>query len=230
MRFGLPLVALLLLLQGCPEVTDNVPWALATAGDDDDATADDDDATPPEPDSFVGTTYCLDWTSITFSEPPNLLASLSVVGLTLQDYPLLAEPTAVDLVNDDIWFLTGTAQTGTCEQNLAVGTTDLTATGPGSYVDPHFEVGPMPFSITASVTTLDIFELEFTGDFTADHAQIINGTLGGELDITTYAATCGFLSWTCFPCTGNPSATCVYVAGTGGVWTDNGLGPLTPVP
>jgi len=44
MRFGLPLIAFAVLLAGCPEVTDNAPWPVAAAGDDDDATDDDDAA------------------------------------------------------------------------------------------------------------------------------------------------------------------------------------------
>ena len=211
-----------------PDDDDTAPDDDDTAPDDDDTAPDDDDDVP-DPTALEATTYCLDWSTVTFTEPPNLASALSFAGIAIEDYPLLVNPTSIDTTLDEIEMLVAQANVSTCVQNLAQPTADLTSAGPGTYVSPTFSVGPADFTITTTSAIVNIFGLEFSGDFALpDGASITTSTLTGEMDVTAFASFCGVLGWTCSPCPGAPAQTCVDLVVDNAVWNDNGLGPLTP--
>ncbi len=202
-------------------------------GDDDDATGDDDDATGPPPDDpqgMVDRTYCLDWSSVTVVDPANLFSILNILSISVTDYPLLITPTAVDVANGQIWMMVTGALQGTCDQDLAISTVDLTATQPGVYSPPLFEVGPGDFSTVIDGFQLTIFQMELTGQFSQDSTEIYDGTVAGQFlvppDYTSTA--CALLA--CVPCPGQPSASCLNFEAENAVFTDTGAGPLTFVP
>ena len=203
-----------------------------SAVDDDDDSSGDDDDDSAAVDAAVGITYCLDWNTVTFSEPPGFVAALAFAGLPLDEVPLLLQPTALDDLAGTIEAMSTAAQPFTCTQNTAISTQDLTAAGPGSWADPHFEIGPVDSSLQTSAGGggVALYDMVLTGDFTPGRDQIVDGTIYGELDITAHAAACPMVGWTCPPCTSDPSVTCVVIAGSGAVWTDNSLGPLVYVP
>ena len=203
--------------------------------DDDDATGDDDDTTPigPPPDDPTGMqneTYCLDWSTVNITQPPGLVTLLSTVaGINLADYPLLMEPTTVDVANGQIFMMVSAAQQFTCNQDLTVSTVDLTATQPGTYAPPEFIVGPDDFSTAIQSFQLNLFDLEISGQFSQDNLQVTQGVFNGNIDITAYSSTACFLL-NCFPCPGNPSLECVSFQADQAVWDKTANGPLTFVP
>ena len=206
-----------------------------TAGDDDDDDDDDDDTTPigPPPDDPTGMeneTYCLDWSTVNIIEPAGLLTLLNTVaGIDLTQYPLLMEPTTVDVANSQIFMMMTGASQGTCNQDLSVSTVDLTATQPGSYTPPQFIVGPGDFSTVVSSFALNIFDLEISGQFSQDNLQVTQGAFNGNIDITAYASTaCWLLS--CFPCPANSALECVSFVADQAVWDVTTNGPLVYVP
>ena len=204
-------------------------------GDDDDATGDDDDSTPigPPPDDPQGMqneTYCLDWSTVNVIEPPGLITLLdTVAGITIDDYPLLLEPTAVNVANNDIDMLLTGAQQFTCTQDLSVSTVDLTAQTPGVYTPPLFVVGPGDFATTISGFQLTIYDFLISGQFTQNVQQIVQAEFTGDIDITAYSSqACWLLN--CFPCPGNANAECVAFHADQAVFDMTTNGPLTVVP
>ena len=204
-----------------------------TTGDDDDTVGDDDDSTgppPTEPEGMVDRTYCLDWNSVTVNDPANIFGILQILGVSVQDYPLLLTPTAVDLTNGEIWMIVTGAEQGTCNQDMTVSTVDLTSTTPGAYSAPLFEVGPGDFSTMVDGFQMTIYDMEMTGQFSVDNTEIYDGTVTGQFLVPPdYASTaCALLA--CVPCPGNASQSCLNFDAEDAVFTDTGAGPLVVVP
>ena len=202
-------------------------------GDDDDATGDDDDATGPPPDDPEGMldrTYCLDWNSVTVTDPANLFSILGILGVNVVDYPILIAPTAVDVANNEIWMMVTGALQMTCTQDLAISTVDLTASEPGDYNEPLFEVGPGDFSTVIDGLALTIYDMEMTGQFSQDSTEIYDGTLTGEFLVPSDYTSTACTLLTCIPCPANPSSWCLNFEAEDAVFTDTGAGALIPVP
>ena len=195
--------------------------------DDDDVQPDDDDADPG--DAMVDVTYCLDWDTANITEPPGIAGLLGMAGITLSDYPILLSPTSVDAAAEQIELLGAGAVATTCTQDTSASTYDLTADGPGSWVAPHFEVGPTSLAIALdpSIGDLALEGAVLQGDFTGDASAIVNSTMDGYINVTTLDGACFIL--TCVTC---PSGTgdCAVFAFDSATWNDNGLGPLVEVP
>ncbi len=204
-----------------------------SVADDDDSAGDDDDATgppPTDPEGMVDKTYCLDWNSVNITDPPGIINILNILGITVTDYPLLLSPTGVDVANEEIWMLVTGAQQGTCNQDLTISTVDLTATTPGVYTPPLFQVGPATFSTLVDGFQLTIYDMELSGQFSVDTTQIYAGELIGEFLVPPdYASTaCALLA--CIPCQADPQASCLNFVADSAVFNDTGAGPLTVVP
>ena len=203
--------------------------------DDDDATGDDDDSTPigpppTDPEGMEDETYCLDWTTVNIIDPPGLATILSTVaGVTIEDYPLLLNPTDVDIANSSIDMLLTGAQEQTCNQDLSISTVDLTSVVPGVYNPPEFVVGPGDFSTQIQTFALNIFDLTVSGQFTVDHQQIVQAEFMGNIDITAYASTACFLL-NCFPCPANANLECVSLHADSATFDITTNGPLIVVP
>ena len=110
--------------------------------DDDDSAADDDDSAPVDP---LMTTYCLDWSTAVFSDPPNLESTLSALGSAMTDFPLLFSPTLVDPVGAEIDGVGQHAITGTCDPDWSTSALTVNPNGPGGYNAPHMMLGPVEF-------------------------------------------------------------------------------------
>jgi len=203
--------------------------------DDDDATGDDDDSTPigpppTDPEGMEDETYCLDWTTVNIIDPPGLATILSTVaGVTIEDYPLLLNPTDVDIAAGSIDMLLTGAQEQTCNQDLSISTVDLTSVVPGVYNPPEFVVGPGDFSTQIQTFALNIFDLTVSGQFTVDHQQVVQAEFMGNIDITAYASTACFLL-NCFPCPGNANLECVSLHADSATFDITTNGPLIVVP
>jgi len=202
-------------------------------GDDDDSAGDDDvegddDSAADPGTAFVHALYCLDWNTVTFQSPPDLVSILASFGVSLNDYPLLMSPTGVSIPVHEILMVMAATMVGTCNQDTSHSTYDLTATQAGSYTSPHFTVGPSDINLSTPLGDLALYETVFQGDFTGDATSVVNGTISGRLDVSAYRAVlCN--NWNCSPCpTG--SGDCVDLLADGAVWTDNGQGPMTIVP
>ena len=195
--------------------------------DDDDTSGDDDSAADPGI-AFVHAVYCLDWNTVTFQSPPNLVGILGSFDVSLTDYPLLMSPTGVSIPVHEILMVMAGTIVSTCNQDTSLSTYDLTPTQAGSYTSPHFSVGPSDVNLTTPLGDLALYETVFEGDFTGDATQVVNGTINGLLDVSAYSA---FLcnNWNCLPCPVG-GGDCVDLLADGAVWTDNGQGPLTIVP
>ena len=127
-------------------------------------------------------------------------------------------------------MLGGSAQVGTCDQDLNNSTYDLTANG-GTLTGNHFSVGPVDMTMTLGSSTLDIYDVTVEGDFSADGMTITNGTFDAELDIDPLNLPWGtcLVVLNCHDCPSG-TGTCITFSGEQVVLNDNGLGPLTPVP
>ena len=202
----------------------------ASADDDDSASADDDDSAgvivvgdPGE--AFLGRSYCLDWDSVDFIRPAGLAGTLAGFGISLNNSRLILNPVAVDLAVGQLSMLAAVSAGAGCSPDPSLGVLDLTATQPGSYVPPHFAVGPQDLV----VSVFNLYDAELEGDFTADASQIVAGSLVGLIDIDVYASVLcqnpvGAGSWPCVTCPAGGN--CVELEAVNGVWTDSGLGPL----
>jgi hypothetical protein len=199
-------------------------------GDDDDTNHGDDDTTVDPGLAFVDVTYCLDWDSVTFQSPPGLVDILAGFGVSLTDFPLLMSPTAVSIAVNEILMVMAAATAGTCHQDTSVSTYDLTSSQAGTYIAPHFSVGPSDIAMNTPIGNLAVYETVFEGDFTGNASQVVHGTISGRMDVTAYSGLCGAATgWTCTAC---PSGTglCVDLLADGAIWDDNGLGPLMIIP
>jgi hypothetical protein len=151
-----------------------------------------------------------------------------VAGIDLTDFPLLLSPTSVDTAASEIEMLATVAQEGTCAQDSAASTVDVTAAQPGLFVDPYFEVGPSTLTLPAPGLLVTIHETTITGLFTEDVSQITDSTVVGVLEIPPNLATaCSFV--TCFPCPVGIND-CTNFTADSAVWNDNGNGALVPIP
>ena len=179
--------------------------------------------------SVVDVTYCLDWTTVNVIEPPGLIGLLQTFGgIDITDFPLLLSPTSADPVESEIEILAAVALEGTCAQDLAASTVEVTSSQPGLFVDPYFEAGPTDMSVPAPGLVVALYETTFTGLFSEDATQITSSTVEGLLEVPpNLAAACSFIN--CFPC---PSGfgDCVDFLADSAVWDDNLQGPLTPNP
>ena len=180
----------------------------------------------PDPE-FLDETYCLDWDETTIVQPTGLFTLLGSLGINLADWPILLTPTAVDYPGGEIWMISGTALQNTCNQNTTIETTDLTATTPGSWNDPDFEIGPVEAVLAAGVLSSTIHDAMFTGTFSSDLSQIVDGTLDGQLDVSAIFGACVLL-----PCTtcSTGSGDCVVLEATDAVYNATGTGPVVQVP
>jgi hypothetical protein len=158
------------------------------------------------------------------------MSSLSGIGIDLADHPLLLNTTAADTSAGTINILGGSAQVGTCNQDLSATTYDLTAAS-GTLTGNHFSVGPVDMTMNLGSATLDIFDVTVTGDFSPDGMTITNGTFDAELDIDPLNLPWGACLFvlSCHSCPSG-SGNCITFSGEQVVFNDNGLGPLTPVP
>ena len=200
--------------------------------DDDDDSGDDDDSATVDPGlAFVNQTYCLDWGSVNFQSPAGIVGILGGFGVNLSDYPLLLSPTAVSIPVAEILMVLAATSLGTCDQDASLSTYSLTSDQAGSYVAPHFEVGPSNINISTQFGDLALYDAVFSGDFNGDASQVVRGSISGQLDISAYSSfLCGASTgWTCIPCPGG-SGTCVDLLATDALWTDNHQGPLLQVP
>ncbi len=191
-------------------------------GDDDD---DDDDVGPDEP--FIDITYCLDWNTVNVTDPAGLMWVLGLMGYDLSDYPVLLSSNGVNTSTNSIWMLGAAAVTGTCNQDTTYSPIDLTSTSPGTYVEPHWEVGPTTLTVPTPQFTLNVYDAVLTGDFTGTWDQIVNGTIEGEMEIpaSMVSTACAWLS--CYTCSSG-AGDCVDFAADSAVYNDNGQGPLIP--
>ncbi|MEE2830688.1 MAG: hypothetical protein VX498_15990 [Myxococcota bacterium] len=188
----------------------------------------------PEPpvstEPFVDRTHCLDWNSASFTSPSGVMGLLSGIGINLADYSLLLSTTAADTSAGTIDMLGGSAQVGNCSQDLSAPTYDLTPT-PGSLTGNHFSVGPVDMTMNLGASTLNVYDVVLSGDFSADGMTITNGTFDAELDIDPLNLPWGacLVVLDCHSCPGG-QGNCITFSGEQVVFNDNGLGPLTPVP
>ncbi len=221
----LGLLSLLLLvaptfLVGCPEPPTGV------LDDDDDATTDDDDFVPGDPGAaMLEVSYCLDWSTANITEPSNITDLLSFAGMDLADFPILVNPTNLDIENSLIWMAGAGTQQGTCLQDTSVPTFDLTEPDPGSWTPPSFSVGPSSLSILLPdpVGELLLEDAALTGDFTEDGLVIFNSALSGFLNVDNVSGACLLLD--CVTCPSG-AGNCAVFAFDSAVWDDNGQGPL----
>ena len=220
----LPLLALLLLPL----------YACNTGGqldDDDDATDDDDSASaePIDTSLVVDQTYCSDWDTATIVEPPDIGMLLGLAGVSLADYPILISPTAIDEGAGTINMRGATATPSSCTQDVSVPSFDPTATTPGTFTNPHFDVGPTTMTLNLQgIGALAFENTLISGDFTADGQAVVDGTLSGMMDVSTLPGACFVL--TCVPCPSNSANDCAAFLAENIVFNNNGLGPLTAVP
>ena len=170
-------------------------------------------------------TYCLDWDTVTFTDPPGLLTLMSAAGINLSDYPLLLTPTNPNDVAGTLGMLSGLPQANTCSVDPIAPTTDLTANGPGVWAPPSFEVGPTQMNISIGAGALPLQETTLTGDFSPDDSQMVDVSINGWLPDTVFSGVCLLLP--CVSCP-NSSGSCLFIAGNSGIATDNGEGPLLP--
>ncbi|HCP46431.1 MAG TPA: hypothetical protein DIU15_10330, partial [Deltaproteobacteria bacterium] len=202
--------------------------------DDDDAAASSDsgsaDQGPPSL-PFVGRTHCLDWSTVTITEPSQMNDYLSDAGVDLQDFPLLLSTTAMDPLTGELSVLGGGAQTGTCSQDPSQPTIDFTATQPGIYNGGLFEVGPVDMPILLGTEIYQLYDVVIDGEFSTDGTTISDATLTAELDISNMDLPWGacLFALDCHSCpTGNND--CVTFLAEGAVLNDNGQGPMVFVP
>jgi len=206
----------------------------STSSDDSDGDSstdngDIDQSTPSLP--FVGKTHCLDWDTVTISDPSQMNGYLSDAGVDLNDFPLLLSTTSMDPVTGELSVLGGTAQTGTCNQDLSQPTIDFTAAQPGIYNGGLFEVGPVDMPIILGAETYQLYDVVIDGEFSPDGTTITDATLTAELDISNMDLPWGacLFALNCHACpTGNND--CVTFLAEGAVLNDNGQGPMVYVP
>ena len=192
-------------------------------GDDDDSAGDDDDSAEAW-DDFLDRTYCLDWASADVVSPPGLEQLVAMANTRLEEYPLLAMPTAVDFESGEILFLGAPGERGSCRQDTRWPTVDLPDhAGTGAYQEPTFDVGTSFFRLPITDPPLTIYELRLLGGFSDDAGAIVDSVLYGRLDVTAWAdLTCRFDGWNCYGCGAGLRSTCVDLLVERGQWIDVG--------
>jgi len=187
-------------------------------------------STPVTAEPFVDRTHCLDWNSASFTNPSGVMGLLGGVGIDLADHSLLLNTTAADTSAGTIDMVGGSAQVASCSQDLSATTYDLTPT-PGTLTANHFSVGPIDMTMNLGSSTLDVYDVVLSGDFSPDGLTITNGTFNAELDIDPLSLPWGtcMLVLDCHSCPSG-QGDCITFSGEQVVFNDNGLGSLTPVP
>ncbi len=210
----------------------------SSAGDDDDSTAppaDDDDSTaPPDDDDdddddgpylWEGDVFCLDWSTVTWNEPPAAaLEDLGFAGMTFTESSPLLNPLLA--IGDTLDLRLGASQSGSCAQDLSSATLDDGV----SWSVPSFQSTPIDFVIPSVVGVLTVHNARVGGEITTAGDRIIDGTLTGGIEVPGFAANLCGLVVPCVPCPGAGFLDCVALDVEDATWNNVGAGPLTIVP
>jgi hypothetical protein len=200
-----------------------------SAGDDDDSAGDDDDSAGDDDDSaaaaaWVGETFCLDWSSVTWNSPDaGTIAQADSMGFNLMSVPLLLSPLSLD---NGFEARVAGGLTGVCAQN----TTQSTADTVGTWTDPALAIGPTAVTLSLAVGNFPLLDLEIDGTMNAPGTQITNSTIEALIDMGTTGGICSMAS--CQPCPGSGAIQCLPLQVVGANWISQGAagGTLQLVP
>ncbi|MEE2830521.1 MAG: putative metal-binding motif-containing protein [Myxococcota bacterium] len=184
---------------------------------------------PTAPEPFEDESYCLDWNTANITEPSQLPGLLANFGVSIQDFPILVSPTTVDVNSGELSMIGASAVQGTCEQNVAASTYDLTPSQPGTYNNDHFTTGPADMDLQMGADVYPMYSVFVEGDFLADGSAIVNASITGELDVSQLSWTACFFALSCHTCP-NGSGDCVTFEADSGVLNATGNGALIEVP
>ena len=213
------LLAALLLLPGDDDDAANDD----DAADDDDSAGDDDDSAAPEP-AWVGETFCLDWSSVTWVSPDQAtINQAGSMGFNLTSVPILMSPLSLDSGFEA--RLAG-GMTGTCQQNTSLSTDDVL----GTWTDPSFDVGPAAVTLSLGVGTFPLLDLTIDGTVNSPGTQFTNSTVTTQIDMGTTGGICQVAN--CQACPGSGLVQCLGLEVTGANWYSQGSvgGTLQLVP
>ena len=195
-----------------------------SAGDDDDDSAGDDDDSAAPPPAWVGETFCLDWSSVTWISPDaGTIAQAASMGFNLTSVPILMSPLSLD--NGFEARLAG-GLTGACLQNTGLSTADTV----GTWNDPDVELGPTAVTLSLGVGSFPLLDLEIDGTMNAPGTQLTNSSISTLIDMGTTGGICSVAN--CQACPGSGSIQCLPMEVVGANWISQGTagGTLTLVP
>jgi len=173
--------------------------------------------------------HCLDWSSANVAQPGYFVSLLSSFGIDVTSSSILLSATDIDPASGEIEMTMGTAQPGTCAQDLTVPTTNLTAGQAGTYGAGSFEVGPTTSSVRLGTIDYPIYNLVVEGEYSLDGSTITDASFEGELDVSNlYWQGCAF-ALNCYPCP-QGNGQCIAFEVDSAELSDNGAGALQLVP
>jgi hypothetical protein len=142
---------------------------------------------PTDPDDLPGTTWSLDLSTGTISEPAGLETVLGVFGFTLE-YSLLI---GVEAVTEDEIDLIGALpdSTGAAQDYCALTVDFPTA---DFSLNPYFQVGPEDLSVDIAGYAVDVQDVYLSGTISSDASEVTDVEFAGLLDITPIAEAVGY--------------------------------------
>ena len=188
-------------------------------GDDDDDTGDDDDDSLDEGDPVepLGSTYCLDWSSVQWTSPPNFDLLLQGSAIDLEAAPLVMQPTLIGGGDDESFEgLLAQVTPYTCIPMVPGTQTTVDLSGEWHPLDEMFwgeaDTDGMRFA------GMEINDLSFTGYFSAGGHYVVQGTYSAEVAVpdTEEATVC--VATTCVDCSSGVGQ-CLDVVGDSLRWT-----------
>jgi hypothetical protein len=174
-------------------------------------------------------THCLDWSTANFSEPSSFGTLLTNFGVDLTASSILLSASEINSNSGSLQMTMGSSQPGTCAQDLAVSTYDLTPFQTGAYADGTYDVGPVTSSIRMGTWDYPIYDLEVEGEFNLDGTVITDASFVGELDVSDLHWQACMFALNCYPCS-QGYGQCIDFAMDSAQLFETGAGPLQSVP